>query len=129
MRILVTGSRDWTDKQAIVDALARVRDRQRAAGRDGTDVTLVSGACPTGADAIAEETAERMGWRVERHPADWARHGRRAGYVRNSAMVELGADLCLAFVLDGSRGAAMTAGLAQAAGILTVVHRARSVRH
>lgn len=128
MRVLVTGSRDWTDTAAIRDALARIRERQEAAFRGGTDVTLVSGACPTGADAIAEQAAEGMGWRVERHPADWARHGRCAGHIRNVAMVDLGADICLAYILDGSREPAMMAGLADAASIYTVVHRAGTAK-
>lgn len=32
-------------------------------------------------------------------------NGRRAGIIRNLYMVNLGADLCLAFIQNGSRGA------------------------
>ncbi|MDM4721865.1 DUF2493 domain-containing protein [Micromonospora sp. WMMA1363] len=124
-RVLVTGSRDWTDTEVIADALTRVRDDLKTAGRDTTDAVLVSGACPTGADAIAERMADSLGWRVERHPADWTR-GRRAGYVRNAAMIGRGADLCVAFIRARSRGATMTVQLAQAAGIPTVVYRDNS---
>ena len=49
VRILVTGSRDWDDKTVIFDALSDVIDDTPM-----EQVTLVSGACPTGADAIAE---------------------------------------------------------------------------
>ena len=113
-RILITGSRTWDDRETILQALA---DHAKYG-----DV-LVSGACPTGADRICEDL-----WfdesPIERHPADWNTHGKRAGFVRNSEMVNLGADICLAFIRDGSKGASMTADLARKAGIPVIEYRA-----
>ena len=106
-RVLVTGSRTWTDETVIGDAL----HEHWAPG-----AILVSGACPRGADAIAEQLWRSRGGQVERHPADWAT-GRGAGFGRNAAMVALGADICLAFIRDGSPGASHTAHLADLAGI------------
>lgn len=110
MRILITGSRDWPESQRhrIADAF-----NYYAPGVH----TLVSGACPTGADLMCEQEAEARGWEVERHPADWEAHGKRAGFLRNAEMVALGADMCIAFIKDRSRGATMTRSLAQHAGI------------
>ncbi len=113
-RVLVTGSRTWTDTKVIRGALASVWG-------DGAAV-LVSGACPRGADRLAEACWTRWGGHVERHPADWDRHGRGAGYRRNTAMVAAGASVCLAFIHAGSPGASHTAALAQAAGIPTHRH-------
>jgi hypothetical protein len=118
VRILITGSRNWDDEQAVASALiTAVLDEAPR------DVVIVSGACPTGADAMAERCAAQWGWPVERHLADWTLHGKRAGYLRNQAMVDAGADLCLAFIRNDSRGASMTAQLAHAAGIATRIHR------
>ena len=124
MRLLITGSRSWVDVQLI--------DYVLAAFSQADGVTLVSGACPDGADRICEHLAGVLGWTIERHPADWATHGRRAGFLRNRHMVELGADVCLAFIsactsprctqAGGrhlSHGATHTAALAHSAGIPT----------
>ena len=106
-RVLVTGSRTWTAEAVIAAAL-------REHWSDGT--VLVSGACPHGADAITERLWASWGGQIERHPADWAT-GRAAGMERNAVMVTAGADVCLAFIRDGSPGATHTARLADLAGI------------
>jgi hypothetical protein len=111
VRILVTGSPDWDDEAGVRNALTEL-----SAGHPGPH-TLVHGACPTGTDALADRIAADLGFTVERHPARWRRYGRSAGYRRNAAMVVLGAEVCLAFIRDGSPGASMTARLAEEARI------------
>ncbi len=116
-RVLVTGSRDWTDKTLIEFELEAIDTRW--ADREYEEITLVSGACPTGADLMAEEIAKELGWTIEQHPADWGKFGKSAGPRRNAEMVNLGADWCLAFIKNNSRGASGTAQLARDAGIQT----------
>jgi len=62
---------------------------------------------------------------AEVHRADWKKYGRAAGPIRNKQMVELGADLCLAFPDHpkghGSRGTWNCVKLAQQAGIPVLV--------
>lgn len=113
-RILVTGSRAWTDVHLIRSALSA------AAHELGPDAVLVHGDCPTGADRLCRDVWLGEGRPDEAHPADWNTHGRRAGFVRNAEMVKLGADICLAFIVADSRGATMTAGLAEKAGLRTL---------
>lgn len=110
-RLLITGSRDWDQYGTILDAL------REAVEELGGDPVLISGACPTGADAMCERAFREVGLRIERHPAAWEKHGKRAGFIRNQEMVDSGVDLCLAFIKDGSKGATHTANAARKAGI------------
>lgn len=126
MRILITGSRDWRDvegvRAAILDALS---------GQPGTDHTIIHGAA-IGADSIADAVARQLGLKIEAYPAAWSQHQdncseacrnerrcKRAGMVRNHQMVSSGADICLAFIKDESRGATGCANIAEAANIPT----------
>lgn len=114
MRILVTGSRFWEDKQTIHDALEK--QRELAAGRS---MVVVQGGA-RGADRIASQWARRNGAKTECHVADWQKHGSRAGIIRNQNMVDRGADVCLAFPLGESRGTRHCMEAAMAAGIPVV---------
>ncbi len=114
-RVLVTGSRTWTDTATITAALEALR------AEHGDRLTVVHGACPRGADAIADDWTVRTGTDTERWPADW-RAGRGAGMARNTAMVATGPARCLAFIRDASPGASHCAATAEAAGIPTDRH-------
>lgn len=144
MRILVTGSRDWEDRERIWHDLDQVL-------LDNMDVEpefiVVEGACHTGADRMAYEWVldcnnDGIAVRPHRNPADWAGpcdpqfckpgHRRKrgnsdycpaAGVRRNLEMVETMPDLVLAYIRNGSNGATNCAGLAQKAGIETRVYR------
>lgn len=122
MRILITGSRDWADRVTIAREIVRLQ-QEFAPIQPGQhdyhcdDWVFVHGACPTGADAIADEFVVTHWLNVERHPADWDTHGKQAGPIRNAEMVRAGADVCLAFIRNGSKGATRTADLAEKAGI------------
>lgn len=121
-RILVTGSRDWDDARAIDEAFREAASRNT----ENWPVTVIHGTA-RGADRLAGSLAKARGWNVEEHPADWDRHGKRAGFLRNEEMVLSRADVCLAFIKNGSKGATMCADLAAKAGI-PVVRTSQDVR-
>jgi SLOG family YspA-like protein len=92
VRILVTGSREWDNWRAVYWTLSSLQS-----ACPGQRITLVHGGA-RGADAIAEQAAQYLGWAIERHEADWDANGKAAGAIRNQAMADAGADLCVAFV-------------------------------
>ena len=99
-RLLVTGSRDWSDVEVIATELQFVAKKYK-------NVVLVSGHA-IGADRIAEDIAVGLGWVVEIHEPDWTLHGKSAGFKRNTAMLDTDVQAVLAFHKDNSKGTADT---------------------
>lgn len=108
-RILVTGSRNWVDGLVIERDLLKLWY--------SGELVVVHGACSSGADDLASQICKSYGIDEEPHPADWKRHGKAAGFIRNELMVSLGADACYAYCRNGSHGTTMCAQLAAEAGI------------
>lgn len=86
MRVIVTGSRHWTDRKAIRGELEKLP----------SDAIVVHGGAK-GADSIAGEVAAELGLQVEVFPANWREFAKSAGPIRNQEMLDKGADLVLAF--------------------------------
>ena len=116
-RILITGSPDWDSPALITGQLDALKARAERVHSPG--ILIVHGACPTGADAVADAWARLNAVPVEPHPADWATYGPAAEAVRNAHMVATGADACLAFILNHSPEAIGCAELASDRGIRT----------
>jgi hypothetical protein len=68
-----------------------------------------------GADRLAGEWGTARGITVEAHPADWKKHGRAAGPIRNQKMLEETPALVVAF--PGGKGTADMVKKARQAGV------------
>ena len=108
-RILVTGSREWTDAGVIRAVIRHEVMRLPTA-------IVVHGAA-RGADLMAGAAARALGLTEERYLAQWTTLGRGAGIIRNMEMIARGADVCLAFIKDNSPGATHCARMAEQARI------------
>lgn len=116
-RILITGSRDWVDEEAISSAIFAALVTAGRLDPPPDRVIVVHGAA-RGADILAERVADRWQIPTEAHPKERYRSPRE----RNQAMVDLGADICLAFAQSWASGTGMCARMARRAGIPTVDH-------
>lgn len=95
-RIIVTGGRkrESSFDYEILDNAIWVLDH--TASLTGNPV-IIQGGCPDGADLLAREIAKEWEFAVETVPADFDAHPDDAVEVSNQAMLDRGADMCLAF--------------------------------
>lgn len=78
-RVLIYGSRSWVDPEPILALIAGLPD----------DAIVIEGGA-AGADSLAGRIARERVLKVEVFPADWQKHGRAAGPIRNQQMVDEG---------------------------------------
>ncbi len=113
MRIIVCGTRTFADGDLLFRTLDRLTRQLRK-------VTVVSGRAP-GADLLGEAWAKARGHIIDPFPADWGRHGKRAGRIRNEAMAHScrpGKGACVAFWDGSSRGTRDMIARARARGLI-----------
>lgn len=107
-KVIVAGTRTFDD-------YALMRSKLDFFLQNRTDVEIVSGAA-RGADQMGERYAAERGFCVTQFPADWDRHGKSAGYIRNAQMAEY-ADAAVIFWDGMSRGSKHMIDLAKAKGL------------
>lgn len=106
-RVIACGGRTYADTAAVWHAMQYVRAQWPT-------MVLVHGAA-RGADTLCARWAHSVGCPVESYPADWLRHGRRAGRLRNAYMLSLGCALVVAF--PGGAGTAHMVRIARRDGV------------
>jgi len=85
-RVLICGSRDWTDKRRIGRYLDELLE---AEGLEPGQLIVIHGACK-GADHHAGMEAKGRGCQVLEFPANWSKFGLSAGPKRNQQMLTEG---------------------------------------
>jgi len=106
MRILIAGGRDFNDFASLVVFMKPYRHL----------VTAVISGKARGADKLGEQWANLVGAVVEPYPADWEKHGKAAGPIRNKQMLDEGKpDLVVVF--PGGVGSNHMATIAKKKGV------------
>jgi len=80
MRLIIAGYREFHDYPLLRKKVSHLT-------KGHTIATILSGKC-RGADTLGERFAKEFGIPVEDHPAEWTKHGKAAGPIRNWEMVE-----------------------------------------
>lgn len=117
MRILVCGGRNFYDYTLVskkLNALFPSTD-DMSTWLPPPDTVIIHGGAK-GADSLADQWAVTKGVEIEEYKADWIKHGRAAGPIRNQLMLDKGKpDLVIAF--PGGAGTADMVRRAKKAGI------------
>lgn len=92
MKLLVCGSRKWTNETLLNEILNKVNAIFNVS-------LLIEGECD-GADKLSRLWAKSKNIPVKPFPADWKKYGRSAGPIRNSEMLKENPDLVVAFHND-----------------------------
>jgi hypothetical protein len=112
--VVVTGSRDWVDRNRVVAVLDELEP----------DMVVEGGA--KGADRIARDWCDLRGVTCVEVPALWGSLGKKAGQVRNKSMLNIARQLAsvnkddllvVAFPLPQSKGTTMMISLARQKGL------------
>lgn len=112
MKILVCGGRDFDDRALMAATLAPYKP---VPVTTVSEHKIIQGGA-RGADRLAREWAECFGVPYREFPANWERHGKAAGAIRNQQMIDEGKpDIVIAF--PGGRGTADMVRRARLSGI------------
>ena len=116
MKILICGSRGWTDKKLIYDLLQEMWEDNRP---DKWRDHIVIHGDYRGADKLAGQAANDLGIGEVRVSAQWENYGKRAGPYRNWWMAQLAPDVVWAFSDSWSKSVGTTnmMGVAEGLGI------------
>lgn len=95
-KLIIAGGRDFCNYELLKTAVNTYANSKQ------NKVSIVSGMAK-GADALGYRLAEEYNIKVYEFPANWNKHGKRAGFVRNEEMGNF-ADSLIAFWDGKSRG-------------------------
>ena len=114
MKIIIAGGRTFNDYDLLSKSCDKAFSRL-------TEIEIVSGTA-NGADKLGERYAKEKGYDLKVFPADWNKHGKGAGHIRNKQMAEYG-DMLIAFWDGESKGTKNMIDTSKRLGLLLYVHR------
>jgi hypothetical protein len=102
MKIAIIGSRDFNNYKLVIETLESYKSK----------ISLVVSGAAKGADSLGEKWAIDNNIQTLIFPADWEKHGKRAGFIRNEDIIK-NCDGVIAFWNGESKGTAHSLSLAE----------------
>lgn len=118
VRVIIAGTRTFDDYELLRRTMCELFGSIPA-----SQLEIVSGHCPSGADFLGEQFAMRNHMKLTLFPAEWNTYGKAAGPIRNRQMAEYAAPdgYCVVFWDGKSRGSKSMIAEASKAGIKTKI--------
>ena len=117
-KVIIAGGRDFKNYsllKAKCNLLLMNALSFDSVGRLKEELEIVSGTA-NGADKLGEKYAKESGASLKQFPADWDKHGKSAGYIRNKEMAKYSTHL-IAFWDGKSKGTKHMIDLAKEEGL------------
>lgn len=95
-KVIIAGGRDFNDYNTLKEYCDYILSKTEE------PVEIVCGEA-RGADTLGKRYAIEKGYSIKSFPADWSKHGKSAGHIRNKQMAGY-ADALIAFWDGNSRG-------------------------
>ena len=121
IRIAIVGSRDFEDYELVSQEVSTYIcnninafvHNDKIYVKNGTrDETLIISGGAKGADTLAERFAKDNNFNIKIFKPDWELYGKRAGFIRNSKIVD-NCDVLFAFQINNSKGTQHSINLAK----------------
>jgi hypothetical protein len=120
VRVIIAGTRFNESDPALVAARYADVEAAMADYLMSHEITTVLSGAARGVDRLGERWAVEHGVPITRFPADWAKHGKAAGMIRNREMAD-NAEALVALWDGQSRGTLSMIGIARRMGLFVVV--------
>jgi hypothetical protein len=111
-KVIIAGGRDFNDYELLSQKCDKYLWNKIWLNEK---IVIISGHAK-GADSLGERYAKERGFILDINPADWDKHGKSAGFIRNREMVNK-ADAAICFWDGESSGTKHTINLCKEKGI------------
>jgi len=98
VKVCIAGSRDWNNYEQLEEMMDKVLETYHI-----NSIECIISGTAYGGDKLGEKWANNHNIPIKQFPADWFKHGKKAGYLRNLEMADI-ADILVICIKRKSKG-------------------------